>query len=134
MKVGECNLVDARTCKKEDSVKDIAITMKDKKVRHIFVIDENEYPVGIISTTDMTNKVVADAMDANSTKAENVMTSPLDVCDINDDLVTVYMNMSENNRLSCPVVEEGKLKGLLIFREAFKEVMKLKKGGTLWVD
>lgn len=131
MKAGESALIEALTCKKDDSVKQVARLLKDNERRHILVLDENEYPVGLVSTTDMNNKVVADGLDVDKTNAEDIMTTPIDVCQASDELTDVYVSMHKNNRFSCPVVEQGKLKGLLTFKEAFKDIVKMKSEGAL---
>ena len=125
--VKEAQLDPAFTCKGTDTVLSVAQMMRDKKLRHVLVVDMNDFPVGIISTVDINNRVVADGKDPQATTAKDIMTSPIIVKNSEDDLGEVYRLMMEQNVYSIPIVEEGKVKGILTFNSALQQ---LTKGGT----
>lgn len=125
MEVNECNLREVISCDKKDKVVDVARKLKEGRERHIIVTDKKK-PVGIISTTDMNNRVVAENRDPKATVAEEIMTSPIMTCDIKASLAKTYFDMLKNSIFSCPVTDKGKLKGTLDVKEAMNHLVKSK--------
>lgn len=113
--VKELKIEECVTCKNDDNVVEVARKLKEKKARHVIVVNEKDFPVGIISTVDINNKVVAEEKDAKSIKAEEIMTQPILVKNVEDDVGEVYRTMMNQNIYSVPIVEEGKLKGIITF-------------------
>src|SRR5688572_15754579 len=75
-RVGE--LVDRApvTCEPGTSAADIARTMSREGVESIVVLADGR-PIGIITDRDLRRKVVADARDARTTPATDLMSSPV---------------------------------------------------------
>src|SRR3989344_5105752 len=118
MQAQTCSLIKPLFCKKEESVVIVAKTLKDNKQRRIIVVDENEHPVGIVSTTDINNKVVAENKDASKIKAEEIMTSPIYlVCDINEDVNEIFKKMVHHETFFVPITKEKKLYAVLTYGE-----------------
>lgn len=123
MLVKNCTLIKPLSCRKETNVVEVAMTLKDNKQRRIIVINENESPVGIISTTDINNRVVAENKNPLKLKAQDIMTSPIYLtCDINDSLNEIFKKMVEHQSFFCPVTKEDKLYGVLTYGELIKHV------------
>lgn len=112
MNVKSCNLLEPLTADVEDTILSIAKKMKSKKVRQ-FTIVKSKKPVGIVSAVDIVNKVVALAKDPAKVKAKDIMTSPIYYCHAEDSALKTYYNMSKDNIISCPVIEDEKLIGTL---------------------
>jgi len=93
-------------CGKAEPVHMIAQKLRDSRQRHIFVLNKSRYPVGIISTTDINNKIVAEGLDPKKVKARDIMSSPIDVFDLNDRAVDVYKEMLAKKRMNTAVVED----------------------------
>jgi CBS domain-containing protein len=125
MKINECNLVGVFSCSKSASIVEVAKLMRDHKQRHIIVVDSGK-PVGMISNVDIINKVVAASKDTVKEIAANIMVSPVDTVDLNDEVSDAYFKMASRNTFSCPVTENGKLKSLLTFNEALKSMIQTK--------
>ena len=68
MLVKNCTLIKPLYCKKNTNVVEAAKILRDNQQRRIIVVDDKEHPIGIISTTDMSNKVVAGNKDASKLK------------------------------------------------------------------
>ncbi|HLG24659.1 MAG TPA: CBS domain-containing protein [Candidatus Nanoarchaeia archaeon] len=118
MQAQTCSLIKPLSCKKETSVVIVAKALKDNKQRRIIVVDENEHPVGIVSTTDINNKVVAENKDASKIKAEEIMTSPIYlVCDINEDVNEIFKKMVHHETFFVPITKEKKLYAVLTYGE-----------------
>ncbi|MBI2542296.1 CBS domain-containing protein [Candidatus Woesearchaeota archaeon] len=129
MLVKDCTLIKPLYCKKEANLVEVAKLLRQNKQRRITVIDENEFPVGIISTTDINNKVVAENKNASELKAESIMTSPIYLtCDINDKLNDIFNRMLKHESFFCPVTKEGKLYGVITYGELTSHInQKVKK-------
>ena len=120
MKIRQCTLIEPFTCKQTDSVVAIAKKLREISLHHIFVIDEAGYPQGIISMTDVNNRVVAEGKDANKMQAKDIMTAPIDVADIDDDIEQWHATMTEKNHVMEAVVENGKMKGIVTIHQIIK--------------
>lgn len=123
MNVSECDIVVAVSCEKGTSLIEVAKIMKEEKHRHV-IITNDEKPVGIISPVDIVNKVVAEGKDYKDLKAEDIMTAPIETVDVSAELSEAYFKMASRNTFSCPVTEDGKLKGILLLNEAMRNLMK----------
>lgn len=122
MKIKDCKLRDVLECDKGKNIVGVAKELRDKKHRHIIVTEKGK-PEGIISTTDINNKVVAENKDLEKTKAKDIMTSPIISKDINEPLSQTYIEMIRENLFSCPVTKSGKLIGTLDMKEATQKLV-----------
>jgi CBS domain-containing protein len=126
MELKECKIRKAISCQESENIVEVAKKLRDNKERHIIVTDNQENPIGIISTTDMNNRVIAEAKDIKKTTAKQIMTSQIIVKDIHSDLVACYLEMVKSNTFSCPVTENKKLIGIIDLKEIMNHVIKLK--------
>ncbi len=123
MLVSECTLIRPVSCRQDEDIAEVASKLRDNKQRRIIVVDNNESPIGIISTTDINNKVVAENKDPKNLKAEDIMTSPIYlVCDINDGLDMIFRKMVEHESFFCPVTDNQKLYGILTYGELVNKI------------
>ncbi|MEN9626385.1 MAG: Inosine-5-monophosphate dehydrogenase [archaeon] len=120
MKIRQCILIEPFTCRETDSIVTVAKKLREISLRHIFVVDETGYPQGIISMTDINNRVVAEGKDATNLKAKDIMTAPIDVADIDDDIEQWHATMTEKNHVMEAVVEKGKMKGIVTIHQIIK--------------
>ena len=128
MIVKNCTLIRALSCKKDTNIVEVAKTLRENRQRRIIVTNDNQEPVGIISTTDINNKVVAESKDTKELKAADIMTSPIYlVADIEDNLNNIFQKMMEHNSFFVPVIKEKKLYGILTYGELYERVKNLVK-------
>lgn len=120
--IKECKLHKVETCGQEDSVLHAAQKISQTNGRHLYVIDAEGKPLGIISTVDINNKVVAHGKDAAKTKAGEVMNKPLEFVSTEHQSEFALKIMMRHNSLFCPVVENGKLVGAISYGDAFARV------------
>lgn len=121
-KIRNCVLIEPFSCKENDSVIEVAKKLREISLKHIFVVNEKNYPTGIISITDINNRVVAEGKDINKLKAKDIMSSPIDVADINDDIDASCKKMLENNHVMEAVVENGEIKGIVTIHQLMKNL------------
>ena len=130
MQVKDCTLIKPLLCKRTISVVEVARILKDNRQRRIIIVDDKQCPVGIISTTDINNKVVAESKDASRLKAQDIMTSPIYlVCNFEDNLNEVFKKMVHHESFFCPVVKDKKLYGILTYGELIKRANEKLKNG-----
>ena len=103
-------------CLPNDMTAKVAQLMKRENIGSVPVI-ENEQTrklVGIVTDRDLALKIVAEGLDAKSTKAEAVMTRRVVTCRAEDDLQTALDAMSERQLRRIPVVDnEDRILGII---------------------
>lgn len=120
-------LYDAVICKESDSVLEVSRIMRDTRKRHIIVVDSGLKPMGVISAFDINNRVVAEEKEPNNIKAEEIMTKPVEIIDVNSTYEQACEKMIDRELHTIPVTKEGKLIGILDLGLLFKKVTGGKK-------
>lgn len=126
-KLDKSLLHDAVVCKEEDSVLEVSRIMRDTKARHVIVINEDTFPIGIISPFDISNRLVAEEKDANETYAKDIMTKPIETIDINSNYKEASEKMVALETYTIPVTEGEKLIGILDYSVVFRKVCEVKE-------
>jgi predicted transcriptional regulator len=120
-------LYDVKICKTNDTVLEIAKIFKNEHVRHIYVVDNEDKPIGIISTIDIVEKVIAEKKESNNTLAKDIMNSPVDFVDLNQEAEYAMKIMMQRKTYSCLVTENGKIKGIVDYKSVVDEIIKRMK-------
>jgi len=124
MKISDCKLKEVLSCDKYENLVEVAKILREKHQRHMIVTDKKK-PIGIISTTDICNRLVAENKNPMKTKAEEIMTAPILTKDINENLTQAYIEMIKENIFSVPITEDEKLKGTLELKDAMEKLAKV---------
>ena len=124
MKIKDCVLIEAFKCKENDNVVDVAKKLREITLRHIFVVNDEETPVGIISVIDINNRVVAEGKDPNSVFAKDIMTKPVEIHDAEDDVEEVYKKMISKSHVMDPVIKDNKMIGIITIHQLIKHLDK----------
>lgn len=103
---------DVATVDHEASVLDAAKLMNEQRIGAL-VVTSGEKVVGIFTERDILNRVVADGKEPGVTKIGDVMTSPMAVCRRDTSLGECRAVMTTKRIRHLPVVEEGKLYGMI---------------------
>ena len=119
-------LLDAIVCGEEDTILEESQILRDTQTRHILVLNKEKHPIGVISTVDINNRVVAEKKDPSKTKASDIMTKSIATIDLNSSYDDAYKKMIEIGTYSLPVTEKGELVGLLDFNRLFRKAGELK--------
>ena len=102
------------------NLKDIADTLSKHRIGAVVVTDPAGAIVGIISERDVVRALAADGASALGHLASVVMTSKVRSCgprDTEEDLMTL---MTEHRIRHLPVVEDGKLAGMISIGDVVK--------------
>jgi CBS domain-containing protein len=123
--IKQVRLLPVVTVNLNDTAVFVAKKLHEFQERRIFVVDKNKSPVGIVSVLDINDRVVAKGKNPKITKAKDIMSYPIKlILDIGTSLEEAKKRMIHNNNYYIPVIEKGKLKGLLnysILSDALKE-------------
>jgi CBS domain-containing protein len=103
---------DVATIAKAASVLEAAALMNQRHIGAVVVTDQDRV-VGIFTERDILNRVVAQEKPPSETVVGDVMTSPMAVCRRDTRLQECRSTMTAKRIRHLPVVEEGKLYGLI---------------------
>ncbi len=98
------------------SVKDVADLMLEKSVGSIIIL-ENDEPIGIVTEGDLVRLVIAQGKDPNNTNVKEVMAHPLITIGPNASVGEVGETMARHGIERLPVIEDGKLIGIIAEQE-----------------
>lgn len=99
-----------------DSVWDAVDVMLKHNIGSVLVTKDGEY-VGIITERDVMRKVTINALDPKTIEAERIMSSPLVTVEANGSLGGAALLMIEKRIRRLPVVEGGKIIGIVTERD-----------------
>lgn len=115
-------LQDVVFCNDDASVLDVSRILRDTRTRHLIVVNEKKSPIGIISTVDINNRVVAEEKNSSTLKARDIMTKPIETVEVSSTCEEAYQKMVSKGTYSIPVTENGSLIGSLSFSKLFGKV------------
>ena len=102
------------------SIADAAKSLADHGIGALVVMGDEGQTVGIISERDIVRAVSAMGGAALKTRAAEVMTRKVMICSRNDKLVDLMRRMTEGKFRHFPVVEEGRLVGIVSIGDVVK--------------
>ena len=98
------------------SVLDATKEMKSEKVGSI-IITENGKPIGVITESDILRKIVAEEKNAAKISVDEIMSSPPITIHPDASIKDAIRIMGENKIRRLPVVENGKVVGMITERD-----------------
>jgi CBS domain-containing protein len=103
----------------ELSVKEVAGIMSDKKIGSVLVATANG--PGMLTERDMLTKLVSKGKDSAKMKAKDIMTFPIKTINADADVYEACNIFTENSFRRLPVVEKGKVVGIITTRDIAKQ-------------
>ena len=122
LRVRDLMTADVLVVGPDDSVTKLRDLMADKHIRHIPVVVDEDDLIGVVSDRDLLSRALgsdtdlplslqAELLDAD--KVRDVMTWDVETVEVDED-VTIAAQVMLDNKYGClPVLEEGKLAGIL---------------------
>ena len=107
---------DLTVISKTETVLEAAKLMADKNIGAVPVV-EGERVVGIFSERDIMNRVVARNINPQNTTVDQVMTKELIVGGPDENIEQILVRMKQANIRHLPIVDNGKLVGIISFRD-----------------
>ena len=102
------------------SIADAAKSLADHGIGALVVMGDEGQTVGIISERDIVRAVSAMGGAVLKTRVAEVMTRKVTICSRNDKLVDLMRRMTEGKFRHFPVVEEGRLVGIVSIGDVVK--------------
>jgi CBS domain-containing protein len=133
----KCNEVmtkDPVCCLPNDSVAKAAELMKSEDIGSIPVIENEQTQelVGIVTDRDLALKIVAEGLDATSTKVHAVMTHKVVTCHADDDLQKALDAMAKHQLRRVPVVDtKNRIVGIIAQADVATRVDEPEKIGEM---
>lgn len=106
----------------EASVYDAIHLMTEKKVGALMVIDGSKL-VGVLSETDYTRKIILKGRTSQQTPVRDIMTSRVLYVQPEQDIEDCMVLMTEKRTRHLPVMNEGKLIGVISIGDVVKSVI-----------
>jgi len=97
----------------ETTVVEIAKLMSQYGIGSVLVIDNDGRLIGIITSRDIVNKVVAKALDPKNVKARDIMSSPVIFASPSTLVKDLAELMSKHNIHHIPIVEGTRIVGIV---------------------
>ena len=113
---------DVHTIKWDHTVFEALVRMSEKNVGALPVVKEGTV-VGIISERDYARKLILKGLSSVTTRVDDVMSSPVITVDTHKSVEECMKIMTDSHLRHLPVVEDGKLLGLLSIGDLVKEAI-----------
>jgi CBS domain-containing membrane protein len=106
----------------EDDLVALHDLMDEKDVRHVPIVDEEQMLVGLVSQRDVLRRVLAESADLplsyridtlRKMRVRDIMTRDVETTQPDEALASAARTMLENKYGCLPVVEDGRLTGIL---------------------
>jgi CBS domain-containing protein len=110
------------TISPQASVHEAAAVMAGKRIGAL-VVTENEAIVGIVSERDIARKLVQMDRPAKDTRVAEIMTSPVMYVEATNTNEECMALMTDNRLRHLPVLQRGKLVGLISIGDLVKDVI-----------
>lgn len=104
----------------EQTVADAAKLLHQRRIGALLVLDGTENIVGIISERDIVRGLALHGSKADALKVQDLMTSAVLVCSPEDPLEKLMGIMTNNRIRHLPVVDHGKLVGIITIGDVVK--------------
>lgn len=109
------------------TVLEAARAMKEERVGAVVVLDAQRGPKGCFTERDLMTRVVVEGRDPASTRIEEVMTTELFVAPPEGHVNEFARQMQTRHIRHLPVVEKGKLIGMLSLRDLLRAHLDTKR-------
>lgn len=111
-KVRDIMTVDVKAAEPDTSLEELSCMMRDEDVGSIPVLEDGELR-GIITDRDIVVRCIAEGSDPCKIMAEDIISEDLETIDPDADVQEAARLMSEHQIRRLPVVEDGRLLGMV---------------------
>jgi len=131
MNIREIMTTGVSTAAPDTTVEEIATIMKREDVGAIPIVEDDEL-CGVLTDRDIVVRCVAEGKNPADTRAEDILSEDLHVIEVDDEVEAAAELMSRHQIRRLPVVEDGRLIGILSIGDiAVKEGDDRTSGDTL---
>lgn len=101
------------TLRAQDTIKQAVVLLKEKRIGALLVTDRAGAMEGILSERDIVRKLAETPGQTLPQRVADVMTAKVETCTSEDALVTVLRRMTEGRFRHMPVLDGGRLAGMI---------------------
>ena len=112
MNVREIMTTEITRATPDNTLGDIATTMRDEDIGAVPVVDDGEL-IGIVTDRDIVVRAIADGKDPSTTKVEEVLSEDTESVEPDSDVADAADLMASRQIRRLPVVEGGRLVGMV---------------------
>lgn len=134
MKVRDLMTKDVRTADTNTSLTEVAQNMKNLNVGSIPVCDNNKNVVGIVTDRDIVLRFVAAGSNSKNSTAQDVMSTHIISVSPDTDVHEAANIMAKNQIRRLPVVENGKLEGIVAIGDFATQNIHINEAGEALSD
>lgn len=113
---------DVATVIVSDTVQDAAKLMSEKNIAALIVVDSDGNIIGIVTERDMTQRVIAAGLDAQTTAVDAIMTKNPDTLSPDDSAGDALELMQTRRYRHLPVAADGKCIAVVSIRDLYASV------------
>jgi CBS domain-containing protein len=108
------------TAAPNDTVRSVAKSLAEKRIGAIIITNEANAIQGIVSERDIVRCIATDGLDALNLPVSKIMTKKVKTCADEDSEIELMALMTENRIRHLPVVNHGKLGGMISIGDVVK--------------
>lgn len=108
------------TVSPDDTVTNVARLLAKHRIGAVIVCNKSGGVEGILSERDIVRDIASDGPEALNARVSHCMTSKVKSCTMDDSIDHVMAIMTENHFRHMPVVENGKLVGIISIGDVVK--------------
>ena len=108
---------DIFTVTRHTTIKELVAELTRLRVGALVVVDSSNEPVGIVSERDVIHAADIKGTSVFENLVEDIMTADPKTCSPNDKIEAVARQMTDDGFRHMPVIEAGKLSGLISIRD-----------------
>lgn len=113
------------TVKPGDTISDAAIILSEKRIGALIVSEDGAQIDGILSERDIVREIGKNGVGCMSECIRDYMTSTVIACKLQDSVVSLMSKMSKGRFRHMPVVDDGKLVGVVSIGDVVKARIEL---------
>lgn len=111
---------DVVTIRDDKSVCEAMSVLVDKNIGSMLVLNKENVIVGIVSERDCLRTAARTCKEIDRLRVDEIMTRDIIICQPEDDLQTIENLMTQNKIRHLPVIDKGKLVGLISIGDVVK--------------
>lgn len=111
---------EVSTVKPETPITEVVSSLREYRIGAMVVVEPDGSICGIISERDIVRALAEHGSDLASLKTSDLMTEGVSVCETHTDLDDIMRLMTEGNFRHVPVVDNGKLTGIVSIGDVVK--------------
>ena len=117
VKISDVMMTDVLSAAKTDTILDMSKRLQAHRIGAIVIVDNNRYPVGIVSERDIIRSLGIYKEQALNKQAQDIMSSPVLTLEPDQDIETAATLMSLNMIRRIPITVNDRLAGIISYRD-----------------